>query len=409
MNDNQDNSESNYLLLKNLEENIRRFLEQELSELNSQWWKQRIPGDVKQNAEGRKQKDELRKNWDYEKQPLISYIDFTDYEKIITQKNNWNDIFQHIFHDKIAISGKLKEIEPIRNAISHTRNLDPHEEKQLRFYSEEILRSISYYLKNKSKIISEKIEFIEPIPPVDISVSFDRNVYPISSTVHLRANVPELIPDKSLIFQIFNSAGKVVFEREITSKELPNIELAPDAGIYETSFTMTGGDWKVGEKYTLKGEHATSEAISQTRIDVREPVIQSDKSVYLWGADMILTVIDPDGDKDSDLAEYVGDREDAKLTIKSSKGKLENFRLWETGNSTGIFQGIIGFIGVNEDGTKKPYDHNGTLIETTQGDQFDDGFIEVTDHDELEITYTNATKTAKLIAFVLKEPKYRSV
>jgi len=43
------------------------------------------------------------------------------------------------------------------------------------------------------------------------------------------------------------------------------------------------------------------------------------------------------------------------------------------------------------------------LIETTQGHQVDDGFIEVSGHDELEITYSNATKTAKLIAFVLKE------
>ena len=51
MSEDQNNSESNYLLLKNLEEKIREFLEQELSKLTPQWWKQRIPGDVKENAE----------------------------------------------------------------------------------------------------------------------------------------------------------------------------------------------------------------------------------------------------------------------------------------------------------------------------------------------------------------------
>ena len=111
-------------------------------------------------------------------------------------------------------------------------------------------------------------------------------------------------------------------------------------------------------------------------------------------------------DKDHVLVEYVGDRQDAKLTIKSSKGILKNFRLAETGDSTGIFQGVIGFIGVNEDGTKKPYEIDGNSYTTTQGHQVDDGFIEVIDSDELEITYTNATKTAKLTAFVLKEPTY---
>lgn len=408
MSEDQNDSELNYLLLKNLEEKIRRFLEQELSKLTTQWWKQRIPGDVKENAEGRKEKDESRKNWNYEKQPLISYIDFTDYEKIITQKNNWNDIFRHVFHDKTAISGKLKEIDPIRNAISHTRNLDVYEIKQIKFYSEEILRAISYYLENKSKIISEKIEFVEPVLPIPITVSFDRTVYPINSTIHLRANIPQLITNEALIFQIFNNKNKIIFERRISYNDIPAKELGSGAGIYETSFTMNE-DWKVGEKYFLKGKHGTSEILSQTRVDAREPVIQSDKSVYLWGADMILTVIDPDADKDSALVEYVGDRDDAKLTVKSSKGKLENFRLAETGDSTGIFQGIIGFIGVNEDGTKKPYELDGKLYTTTQGHQVDDGFIEVTDRDELEITYTNATKTAKLTAFVLKEPKFRSI
>ncbi|EGP93270.1 Swt1 family HEPN domain-containing protein [Nitrosarchaeum koreense] len=396
-----DVSADSYLLLKNLEEKIREFIEKELSEINSNWWKQRIPVDVKQNAEERKQKDERRKNWDYKKQPLIFYIDFTDYEKIITQKNNWNDVFQYVFHDKTAISGKLKEIDPIRNAISHTRDLDSYEIKQIRFYSEEILRAISYYDNSKEEIKFEQIQPTEQISLVPISVSFDRTTYPINSTVHLRANIPELIPSESVFFQIFNDENKIIFEREITSDKLSEIEIASDARIYETSFTMNE-QWKVGKKYVLKGTYVSSEAFDDAIIAVREPIIQSDKTVYLWGSDMILTVIDPDADKDNQIAEYVGDKKDAKLTIQSSKGQLENFRLRETGDSTGIFQGIIGFIGVNKDGTKKPYELDGNMYTITQGHQVDDGFIEVSEKDELKITYANATKTTKLTASVVK-------
>ena len=399
MSEEENKSESNYLLLKNLEEKIRQFIEQELSEFTSQWWKQRIPGDVKENAEERKQKDERRKNWDYKKQPLISYIDFTDYEKIITQKNNWKDVFQYVFHDKIAISGKLKEVDPIRNAISHTRNLDSYEVKQIKFYSEEILRAITYYLKNKSQIISEKIEFVEPVLPIPISVSFDKTVYPINSTVYLRANVPQLIPNEALIFQIFNNKNKMIFERRISYNDIPSKELTPGAGIYQTSFTMNE-DWKVGEKYILKGKHGASKILSQSQVDAHEPVVQSDKSVYIIGSDMIVTVIDPDADKDNQVAEYVGDREDSKLIIESPYGKIEGYRLRETGDSTGIFQGIIGILGIRKDGSVIPQTVDGKVIDKIQGTELDDGYIGGSPGDELTVSYKNNTGTAQHTFFI---------
>ena len=297
-----DSKIQSYQILKNLEQEIRRFIEKELSENNQKWWKQLIPGDVKDNAEKRKNNDEKRKNWDFEEQPLISYIDYNDYEKIITRNDNWKEIFQFVFRDQVAISGKLKEIEPIRNAISHTRNLDPYEEKQLRFYSEEILRTISYYYNNKEKIKEQKVK------------------------------------------------------KKIEKEE-------------------------------------------------RMPVIQSDKSVYLWGTDMILTVIDPDADKDSNKPEFVGDRPDSKLIIESRKGKLENYRLRETGDSTGIFQGIIGFVGIRNNGDIEPYRHNDKLIKKTQGKEVDDGFLIVSEDDELKITYSNLKGTAELSVYVILSPE----
>lgn len=397
-----DTNIQSYRILKNLEQQIRDFIESELSENNQKWWKQLIPGDVKDNAEQRKKDDEERKTWQFKEQPLISYIDFTDYEKIITRNDNWEEIFQYVFHDKISISAKLKEIEPIRNTISHSRNLDPYEEKQIRFYSEEILRSISYYIDNKSKIISEKTKIVEPTSPIPISVSFDRTVYPVNSKVHLRANIPEPIPNKPIIFQIFDNNDKLLFVKEISSKEFQDTQIAPDAGIYETSFQMDE-HWKVGEKYRVKGIHGNSNYWSETRIDERKPVIQSDKSVYLWGSDMILTVIDPDADKDNQVPEFVGDRLDSKLVIESSKSKLENFRLRETGDSTGIFQGIIGFIGVEKNGNVIGYESDGKTITKTQGHELDDGFLEVSEFDELTITYTNCAGSANLTVLVVKD------
>ena len=90
--------------------------------------------------------------------------------------------------------------------------------------------------------------------------------------------------------------------------------------------------------------------------DLRNGVIQADKSVYIIGQDMILTLIEPDFDLDNDQAEtydldLIEWDSDAATLSMGDKGGSEsnegaafdpeplNFR--ETGDSTGIFQVVI--------------------------------------------------------------------
>jgi hypothetical protein len=86
--------------------------------------------------------------------------------------------------------------------------------------------------------------------------------------------------------------------------------------------------------------------------DLRNGVLQSDKSVYIIGADMILTVIEPDWDRDNDGAETYDldaiewDSDAATVTMGNSGGEQVAFDpepsdLRETGDSTGIFQVVI--------------------------------------------------------------------
>ncbi len=86
--------------------------------------------------------------------------------------------------------------------------------------------------------------------------------------------------------------------------------------------------------------------------DLRNGVLQSDKSVYLIGSDMILTIIEPDWDLDNDTAEtYTLDAiewnsDAATLTMGSAGGNSAAFDpepadFRETGDSTGIFQTVI--------------------------------------------------------------------
>ena len=88
--------------------------------------------------------------------------------------------------------------------------------------------------------------------------------------------------------------------------------------------------------------------------DLRNGVLQSDKSVYIIGSDMILTLIEPDFDLDNDQAETYDldliewDSDAATVTMGNADGAAigakfdpepSSFR--ETGDSTGIFQVVV--------------------------------------------------------------------
>ena len=83
--------------------------------------------------------------------------------------------------------------------------------------------------------------------------------------------------------------------------------------------------------------------------DLRNGVLQSDKSVYIIGSDMIMTIIDPDLNLDTDVAETYTldliewDSDAATLTMGPLGGSAAQFdpepnAFRETGDDTGVFQ-----------------------------------------------------------------------
>ena len=72
----------------------------------------------------------------------IEWVDFADYAKIISRRDNWRDTFGGTFHDAEALRTKLRELEPIRNDIAHNRGLSAAARDKLRLYSRDLLRSM---------------------------------------------------------------------------------------------------------------------------------------------------------------------------------------------------------------------------------------------------------------------------
>ena len=149
-------------------------------------------------------------------------------------------------------------------------------------------------------------------------------------------------------------------------------EIAPDAGVFEVDITIRYNDGPMGaqcpsndEGCVLQGDIIQVEyrdpidasgdrntVTDSAMFDLRNGVLQSDKSQYLIGTDMILTLIEPDFDLDNDQAETYTldliewDSDAATVTMGSRGGEASAFdpepdAFRETGDSTGIFQTII--------------------------------------------------------------------
>jgi len=181
----------------------------------------------------------------------------------------------------------------------------------------------------------------------------------------------------------------------------PLVEIAPDAGIFELDFNIlytdgpqsttcpatedftpsngalasltnpatdrfdkaaTSGNYCILQGDILQVEYTdpadasgdVNTVTDSATFDLRNGVLQSDKSVYIIGSDMILTLIEPDLDLDNDNAETYDldliewDSDAATVTMGNLGGTVNaaafdpepsNFR--ETGDSTGIFQVVI--------------------------------------------------------------------
>jgi hypothetical protein len=128
-------------LLRHLEQDLRVFISGQLSSIDANWWMRRIPPEVRQAAEHRLQQRERTWPWTpgVEATP-IHYVDFSDYSKIIGFDQNWSGVFGRFFGDVEIIRSKLRELEPIRNDIAHSRTLSTEARTKLRLYAGELTR-----------------------------------------------------------------------------------------------------------------------------------------------------------------------------------------------------------------------------------------------------------------------------
>ena len=233
------------------------------------------------------------------------------------------------------------------------------------------------------------------------SVSFDRSVYPVpfdpilyptqngdetlddyqsisgNTVLHIRVNDPDYdisgsgsdtLPANTLRVEVIRgsqTSGNLAIGTD------PIRETSPSSGIFEldlelpSSFTCDvdeGCDFadeaiipiQQGDIVTAEYTDATDASgnlntvTDSATFDLRNAKLQTDKTAYIIGGDMILTLIEPDFDLDSDETESYPlnliewDSDDATLAMGTSLNfDPEPSVLRETGDSTGIFLVVI--------------------------------------------------------------------
>lgn len=231
-----------------------------------------------------------------------------------------------------------------------------------------------------------------------LSITPDRREYPIGSTVHVRTQLSTSTTSKDIRYKVVDTRRKVVYDSTISLANWPDMEEVR-RGMLNHKIQLKGRKWKVNRKYDVTVSQGDSSATARFSIVQRTPIIETDQDVYMAGSDMIITVIDPDSNKDTFKEEYVGDDDNSKLVIVSDRGKIDGYRLRETGKSTGIFQGIVGILRARADGSVVCHEFGGKKINRTQGTGIEDGFIVCERGGDIRIRYTSPSGSVSYTVF----------
>jgi len=184
---------------------------------------------------------------------------------------------------------------------------------------------------------------------------------------------------------------------------------------FDVAAASTAGDYCIIQGDILQVEYTDPADASgdintvtdSATFDLRNGVLQSDKSVYIIGSDMILTLIEPDLDLDNDQAETYDldliewDSDAATVTMGDADGASAAFdpeptTFRETGDSTGIFQIVIEIPEVIE-GTERLERGEEIVLEYTDWGPSGSDFVGDEDEDvNLTIFTSNFGATVEL-------------
>jgi len=116
--DQQQRQSEAYNLLAVIENKVRRFIRHNLQQwYGKSWWASAMPEYIQSYVDKRMKSIPLQCS----AVDPMEFVDFSDYENIITSESNWNNVFSKILSSKKEIVEHLMRINQLRRSIAHTR------------------------------------------------------------------------------------------------------------------------------------------------------------------------------------------------------------------------------------------------------------------------------------------------
>lgn len=224
-------------------------------------------------------------------------------------------------------------------------------------------------------------------PPGRLEVRLDRDTYPPGAAIRATVTADGSFPSKKVTISILDDRLEVMATK---TKKAPPPD-APDACTLAEEIRAVGT--AAGGEYTVRAVCGGLVAEAVFVVEHIPPVIETDKSLYLMDADMLITVIDPAASTGGKKEGYVGDRKNSRLVIESPHGRLDGYRLKETEPSSGTYQGVVACMGVRADGSPRGVVLDGKRVGKTRGKGSEDGVIACGPGQLIQIRYESASGT----------------
>lgn len=254
-----------------------------------------------------------------------------------------------------------------------------------------ILNSIEFDKSYKAKISPSKTKLDYHIPKeLPLIIQTDKSVYLYNDNLIVTIIHPNPIDMSPMSLKILNKDKKQIFKKHIPIDSTKN-------GIYQQVIPVKGKEWDVigAEFKVIVEHHGHSAEIVIWRSDFGT-TIALDQKVYTWTDKVYITVVAPDFNKNPEIQDIIGLDSDAKITIATSKGEIQYYKLVETGKDTGIFVGEITLTGFKRAIGKI------NVSGLTQGSHSgpNDGLLACGNEDYLSVTLTTRYDTVSASALI---------
>ena len=240
------------------------------------------------------------------------------------------------------------------------------------------------------RLDSGKDRLLEPPPEAEyplerLKIHLDRNVYPPNGTVRAKVVSGDPFPSKKIAITILDENLATLAKK--TGKIPAASQDKSSENTFEVDIRLKGV--VVGGEYLARAICGGLSSEATFVVDQIPPGMETDKSIYAIDSDITITVIDLTADTNTRKKEYIGNTKKSRLLIESPHGKIDYYRLEETGASTGVYQGTIRCMGVRSDGSVQGTMLGDTYVDKTQGKGPEDGVIKCGPDQLVQIRYEN--------------------